>query len=181
MMTDSAISRKKVGVEGRKLERWVPDSNDAQALEGLELKDGRKSSNSGTGWDQFETNKKLYGVETSYDENLYTTALKEPVTEQDREIRRHAERLALEMEREQHSTASRNVRDCGDDGGYNDGDEADEETRFSSVVAPGRAPSTQVTINVPALLVFKKAIKKAEKVLTQAMPPLRVVKLTRNV
>jgi PAB1-binding protein PBP1 len=35
----------------------------------------RNKSSTGTGWDQFEANERLFGVKTDYDENIYTTAI----------------------------------------------------------------------------------------------------------
>jgi len=52
-------------------------------------------------WDQFEANRKLFKVETTFDENLYTTRLVRPTAE----IERQAERIAREIE----SQPSRNM------------------------------------------------------------------------
>ncbi|CAI7875437.1 unnamed protein product, partial [Closterium sp. NIES-54] len=52
-------------------------------------------------WDQFEANRKLFGVETSFDEAIYTTPLVRP----SRELQAHAERIAREIE----SQPSRNM------------------------------------------------------------------------
>ena len=70
MKTDKAISRGKTGpVAGRELQRWDPGQDDNLASLSLdELK-----TNTGKKWDQFEVNNRLFGVKSTYDENLYTT------------------------------------------------------------------------------------------------------------
>ena len=50
------------------------------------------------GWDQFETNETLFGVKSTFDEELYTTKLeKGPQT---RELEKQALRIAREIEGE---------------------------------------------------------------------------------
>lgn len=46
-------------------------------------------------WDQFEANKSLFGVETTFDEELYTTKLVRGPELRERE--REAQRIALEI------------------------------------------------------------------------------------
>lgn len=51
------------------------------------------------GWDQFEVNKNLFGVSSTFDEELYTTKLdRGPQT---RELEREALKIAREIEGEQ--------------------------------------------------------------------------------
>lgn len=52
----------------------MPDSGSEMdgSLERMSLND---SSQDGGKWDQFATNEKKFGVKTSYNENLYTTAI----------------------------------------------------------------------------------------------------------
>ena len=67
---------------------------------------GKKKLATGTGWDQFATNERLFGVTTDYDETLYTTKL----DTNDPEFRRkekEASRLAREIERVRDSNAKR--------------------------------------------------------------------------
>lgn len=73
----------------RALQRWEPsgDSNVDLSLE----------SSGTTGWDQFEANKKLYGVESSYDENIYTTQI-DRSNPQYRQREAIAEKVAREIE-----------------------------------------------------------------------------------
>lgn len=54
-------------------------------------------------WDQFETNKALFGVESTFNEELYTTKLERGSHMRERE--REAQRIAKEIE----TTATRNV------------------------------------------------------------------------
>lgn len=51
------------------------------------------------GWDQFEVNKTLFGVKSTFDEELYTTRLERGP--QTRELEREAQRIAREIEGEQ--------------------------------------------------------------------------------
>lgn len=64
--TDTDISGYRGGRE-RELQPWQP----------FEAMDANVSlnGNGSAGWDQFETNERLYGVKTDYDENLYTTSI----------------------------------------------------------------------------------------------------------
>lgn len=47
-------------------------------------------------WDQFETNKRLFGTETTWDENLYTTKLDKSAPDYKKK-EREADRLAAEI------------------------------------------------------------------------------------
>ena len=51
----------------RELTPWQPDAGAATELS--------LNRNGHAGWDQFETNERLYGVKTDYDENMYTTSI----------------------------------------------------------------------------------------------------------
>lgn len=50
-----------------------------------------------TNWDQFETNERLYGVRTDYDENFYTTTIDRSAPSY-RQRAAAAEKLAREIE-----------------------------------------------------------------------------------
>lgn len=122
--TDSSI--KKHGdmshLEGRNLKSvdnsWLQPGND-MSLEG--------KSGSGKSWDQFETNRRLFNVKDTYDENLYTKKLdlKSMTSEQIA----MADRLAREIE----GTASSNIHLQEERGQAPEGD-WDEEDRFSGVL-----------------------------------------------
>ena len=66
--TDTEISSREIATpRERELQRWEPgaDSSIDMALE----------DSGDTSWDQFATNERMYGVQSSYDENIYTTAI----------------------------------------------------------------------------------------------------------
>ncbi|KAI9119825.1 hypothetical protein K1719_009214 [Acacia pycnantha] len=124
IMVDSAISQScHVDVE-RELLPWVPDGDDSQLPELENIFDGPWNR----GWDQFETNETLFGVKSSFNEELYTTKLeKGPHT---RELEKQALRIAREIEGEEtrdlHSAEERGIH-------LHEDFDIDEETRFSSV------------------------------------------------
>ncbi|KAK1829281.1 hypothetical protein QBC39DRAFT_136555 [Podospora conica] len=72
--TDAAISNSRFAE--RTLQPWVPDA--ADGLDGS-LEAGLSSAGLSSGgppnWDQFEVNKRLFGLTTDYDENIYTTTI----------------------------------------------------------------------------------------------------------
>jgi len=72
--TDTAISKTKLGtLVNRKLEKadaWVSPNAAVGGLE--EMSRGRGKSGQ---WDQFEANRRLFNVESSFDEDQYTTPL----------------------------------------------------------------------------------------------------------
>ena len=51
----------------------------------------------GQNWDQFETNARLYGVQSDYDESYYTTTI-DKTNPRYKEIAAEAERIAREIE-----------------------------------------------------------------------------------
>ncbi|KAL8466283.1 hypothetical protein ACS0TY_035412 [Phlomoides rotata] len=126
LMTDSCISRSGHVDGGRELERWVPDENDlgcrCPELENIFDVPWNR------GWDQFEVNETLFGVKSTFDEDLYTTKLERGP--QMREKEREALRIAREIEGEEtydlHLAEERGIQLEGNV-------EMDEETRFSSV------------------------------------------------
>ncbi len=74
--TDADISQKKGAGRERELQAWQPDAPvpaNAQLGTGDDLTFGPGSNN--TSWDQFGVNESLFGVKTSFDEELYTTKL----------------------------------------------------------------------------------------------------------
>ncbi|RZC49417.1 hypothetical protein C5167_017845 [Papaver somniferum] len=124
LMIDSSISNFPSAGKGRQLERWIPEDNDSRCpdLENVfDATDNRK-------WDQFEINKTLFGVESTFDEEIYTTKLvKGP---QMKELEREALRIAKEIEaedtRDLHLAEERGLH-------FHDDCNIDEETRYSSV------------------------------------------------
>ncbi|KAL6996288.1 Polyadenylate-binding protein-interacting protein 3 [Sarracenia purpurea var. burkii] len=124
IMLDSSISQSRHGEGERELERWVPDEDDSQFPELENIFDGPWNR----GWDQFEANKTLFGVKSTFDEELYTTKLERGP--QMRELEREALRIAREIEGEEtqdlHLAEERGIR-------LHENFDIDEETRFSSV------------------------------------------------
>ncbi|GHP06997.1 hypothetical protein PPROV_000574000 [Pycnococcus provasolii] len=123
--TDEAISGGSRGV-GRTLQKWVADDN-APKLEGL----GTFSSSTKT-WDQFEANERMYGVKGGFDESLYTTSLDKEGSKISEE---EAARIAAEIGKGGGAGGKVPTRDIDDLGE----DDVDEEDKFSSVLADGRA------------------------------------------
>ncbi|KAG8388413.1 hypothetical protein BUALT_Bualt02G0123300 [Buddleja alternifolia] len=124
LMTDSCISQSRHVDLGRELERWVPDEDEPECPELENIFDGTWNR----GWDQFEANATLFGVKSTFNEELYTTKLEKGP--QMRELEREATRMAREIEGEDtldlHLAEERGIQLDGNH-------EIDEETRFSSV------------------------------------------------
>ncbi|EEE56996.1 hypothetical protein OsJ_06742 [Oryza sativa Japonica Group] len=122
LMIDSAISRSHYPEE-RELERWAPDEGDSECIE-LEKYD-RKGNRS---WDQFETNAALFGVKSTFNEELYTTKLERGPHM--RELEKHASRIAREIEGED----TKDMHLAEERGLYLDDDfDHDEEIKYSAV------------------------------------------------
>ncbi|XP_034696867.1 polyadenylate-binding protein-interacting protein 4 isoform X1 [Vitis riparia] len=125
IMLDSIISQSRHIEMERELERWVPDEDIPQCPELEKTFDGPWKR----GWDQFEINKKLFGVNSTFDEEIYTTKLdRGPQT---RELEKEALRLAREIEGEEthdlHLAEERGLH-------LHANFDIDEEARFSSVL-----------------------------------------------
>mmetsp|Transcript_1405 Transcript_1405/g.2836 ORF Transcript_1405/g.2836 Transcript_1405/m.2836 type:complete len:581 (+) Transcript_1405:148-1890(+) len=115
--TDAEISRKEAE-SSRDLVPWAGGEHGA----GGGLEDGPNDSK----WDQFSVNEKMYGISSTYNEDLYTTKLDKnaiPLAK-----REQADRIAREIESGA-SYAEVEERIDGED---------DEEARFSAVGAPGQ-------------------------------------------
>ncbi|KAI9811605.1 MAG: hypothetical protein M1827_005354 [Pycnora praestabilis] len=118
--TDSDISGNLAARE-RTLQRWegTADDNVSLSLEGPDS----------AGWDQFETNERLYGVKSNYDENIYTTTIdrSNPLYKQRAAM---AEKLARDIEggntTNAHMAEERGIT-TEDDAGI------DEEDKYSGV------------------------------------------------
>lgn len=87
--TDTEISSSKAIKPNPTLTEWKPTEpiSDENLVELDKIEE--------TEWDQFEANSKEYGVVTTYDENLYTTAL--DINEMPESVREHATALAAEI------------------------------------------------------------------------------------
>ncbi|XP_043721584.1 polyadenylate-binding protein-interacting protein 4-like isoform X2 [Telopea speciosissima] len=124
IMIDSLISHSHHVDVQRELERWTPVEDDLQLPELENIFDNPWNRN----WDQFETNEALFGVKSTFDEELYTTKLERGPKM--RELEREASRIAREIEGEEtldlHLAEERGF--C-----FHEDFDIDEETRFSSV------------------------------------------------
>jgi hypothetical protein len=119
--TDAATKRNNIShLQGRELEgvsnAWL-DPSTSTSLE----------SSGNAGWDQFEANRRLFNVQSSYDENLYTKKL--DVNKLSLEAVERAERIAREIE----GNIADNVHLREERGQLNEG-EIDEEALYSGVI-----------------------------------------------
>ncbi|KAM7255552.1 hypothetical protein ACFE04_008450 [Oxalis oulophora] len=124
LMLDSFISQSRHVDLDRELAPWMPDEDDLHrpGLDNIFDNPWNRS------WDQFETNKALFGVESTFNEELYTTKLEKGPRM--RELEREAMRIAREIEDEDtqdlHLAEERGMELHGSF-------DIDEEARFSSV------------------------------------------------
>lgn len=113
-------------VRERELQRWVPEEPAAE----LTWEDpGTRHRNGGeAAWDQFKVNEDKFGVESSYDEHLYTTRIDKLAPDYEERLKR-AQRIAREIEglttTDLHVLEERGVQ--VDDSGM------DEEDKYSGV------------------------------------------------
>ncbi|KAK9102486.1 hypothetical protein Sjap_019740 [Stephania japonica] len=126
ILIDSCISQSTSVEVRRELERWTPDEDDPQCPETEDIFDG--SWNRNRNWDQFKTNAALFGVTSTFDEELYTTKLEKGP--QMKELELEATRIAREIEGE----ATQDLHLAEERGlPLQEDFDVDEETRFSSV------------------------------------------------
>ena len=125
---DSQISKKNINkIREEKLVKYEikpEDKNNKYINQTLEDEED-------TNWDQFELNKKVYNVISTYDENLYTTKLdKNKITEEDKKF---ADKIYNEImktnkdEKNVHILEERGVLQQKDN-------DMDEEDKYSSVI-----------------------------------------------
>uniref|UniRef100_A0A0D6QRJ7 LsmAD domain-containing protein n=1 Tax=Araucaria cunninghamii TaxID=56994 RepID=A0A0D6QRJ7_ARACU len=129
ILTDSLLSHSHHLDLERELEPWTPEKD---APESLGLEDTFQNPWN-RNWDQFETNKTLFGVESTFDEELYTTKLeKGPQT---KDLEREAARIAREIE----GWSTRNIHLAEERGTWfsEEGNSLDEESMYSSVLRKG--------------------------------------------
>jgi hypothetical protein len=122
----------------RQLEKWTDDSSAANsALEGL---DG--SAYKAGSWNQFDANKKLFGIDAKFTEESYTTKI-DRSSEHYRERSLHAAKLAAEIEDQNKgkkpARAGKKSRSGAD---ISDDENEDEEMKYGAVV--GERGSTYV-------------------------------------
>ncbi|ONK57850.1 uncharacterized protein A4U43_C09F4850 [Asparagus officinalis] len=124
LMIDLAISSSRHLEAERELERWTSDAGDADCPELEDIFDGTWNRK----WDQFETNAALFGVKSTFNEELYTTKLEKGPRM--RELEREATRIAREIEGEE----TRDLHLAEERGIQLDEDfDLDEELKYSAV------------------------------------------------
>ncbi|KAI1311713.1 hypothetical protein F5Y03DRAFT_286746 [Xylaria venustula] len=122
--TDAAISSSRSNRE-RVLQPWVAPTDS----EGVDMT--LEKSTSGRPWDQFAANERQFGIKTTYDENIYTTAI-DKSHPQYKERLAKADKAAKEIEGSATTTAHHaEERQMNFAGGDDAGD--DEEDKYSGV------------------------------------------------
>ncbi|CAH8370000.1 unnamed protein product [Eruca vesicaria subsp. sativa] len=122
LLTDSSISKSCHVGQGRELKPWVPDE---EAPEGL---DDVFDESLKRGWDQFKVNEELFGVTSTFNEEMYTTTLDRG--SRTRELEEKAMSVAKEIEDENtgdlHVAEERGLQ-------VNEKVDTDEEAKYSAV------------------------------------------------
>lgn len=121
--TDTGISGGRLG-EKRELQRW--DAGGPSSNGGLD--GGLEDAKDNKPWDQFAVNEEKFGVQTDYDENIYTTSIDRSRPDYNEKVAR-AEKLARRIEgtaaNSAHAAEERVVDHVG---GADDG--LDEEDKY---------------------------------------------------
>ena len=131
--TDFQISQKNLKKEkfGKKLVKYQINQNDKNIFINQSLEDETNDKNKNEKWDQFEVNKIKYNVVSTYDENLYTTALdKNKIS---KELNDYADKIYNEIKNSSNNEKNRHILEDRGIIGEEDGD-ADEEEKYSSVI-----------------------------------------------
>ncbi|RRT71117.1 hypothetical protein B296_00026969 [Ensete ventricosum] len=124
LMTDSVISHSHHLDMARELAPWMPDEEDPECPELENIFDGSFDRK----WDQFETNEALFGVKSTFNEELYTTKLERGPQMRD------LEKLALKIAREIEGEETQDLHLAEERGfSYHDDFDLDEESRYSAV------------------------------------------------
>lgn len=128
LLTDTAISAGRGGLVGRELQRWAPEEGEDFELGGASGGIEDRSYHAGA-WDQFALNRSKFGVETTWDEELYTTKLDKGNT---KITEAEAARIAAEIE----GKVASNTHMAEERGLFVDDSQLDEEDKYSSVLRP---------------------------------------------
>ncbi|XP_010501543.1 PREDICTED: polyadenylate-binding protein-interacting protein 4 [Camelina sativa] len=124
LWTDSSISQSYHVERERQLKPWVPDESVPQRADLENVFDSPWNRK----WNQFEANESLFGVKSTFDEELYTTKLERGA--QSKELEEQARRIANEIEgettRDLHVAEERGLQ-------LSVKSDFDEEARYSSV------------------------------------------------
>ncbi|WWC90851.1 uncharacterized protein L201_005788 [Kwoniella dendrophila CBS 6074] len=137
--TDTDISKSTGPSAERELKPWVPDATSPPPNGQPNGGNGGKDQDTfgtlvtGVPWDQFETNERLFGAKTDYQEELYTTKLNKNGADY-KKREKEADRLASEIM----GTVSKNSHIQEERGQVAEDSAKDEEEKYSGVVrAPG--------------------------------------------
>uniref|UniRef100_A0A0D6QSU9 LsmAD domain-containing protein n=1 Tax=Araucaria cunninghamii TaxID=56994 RepID=A0A0D6QSU9_ARACU len=122
IITDSLLSKAHPFEVERELKPWTPDKD---GPEDVDLENTFQNT-CYRNWDQFETNKSLFGVESTFDEGLYTTKLERGPQTRDLEMK--ASEIARQIERRKLGN-SPSAEECF----VNESETFDEESKCSSV------------------------------------------------
>lgn len=121
--------------EEREFERWQPEEGTLE----LSLED----NTGGGAWDQFKVNEEKFGVESTYDEHLYTTRVNKLAKDYNERLQR-AQQIAREIEGlstlDRHILEERGVS-LADDSGM------DEEDKYSGVLADTQSAKADAPAN----------------------------------
>ncbi|KAG9397724.1 hypothetical protein AC1031_019168 [Aphanomyces cochlioides] len=109
---------------GRKLEAWTPEADDETSIS--------RHETAGE-WDQFEANKRFFGVTSEFKEDLYTTKLQKASAAQERA----AEALAAEIMAQGRSE----FKHVNEERGLKNDESYDPEARYGAVLGTGNYAS----------------------------------------
>mmetsp|Transcript_25564 Transcript_25564/g.28437 ORF Transcript_25564/g.28437 Transcript_25564/m.28437 type:complete len:582 (+) Transcript_25564:20-1765(+) len=121
--TDTQISSNKS--RERELQAWDGGDDTNMSLE--------QNEDYGKGWDQFETNRKLFGVQSTFDENEYTTPI-DRRSENYEARAAYASRMAAKIQ----GTVATNPHMAEERGQKIEDDYMDEEDRYGAVLRDDR-------------------------------------------
>jgi len=127
LRTDADISNQ--AYAERELEKFRFD----EGADVGEMPEGWDRQASGREWDQFAVNENMFGVKTTFDENMYTTTLQGV----DEERLKRADRIAREIEGKSSGGNVHLMEERGQIG--QGGEEIDEEDLYGAVVTAGQA------------------------------------------
>ncbi|KIJ50986.1 hypothetical protein M422DRAFT_44208 [Sphaerobolus stellatus SS14] len=134
--TDTDISQTSRGGRERELQAWQPDPTAPLLPLGPRGDEATFGAASNGGWDQFAANERMFGVRTSFDEDLYTTKLDRSgpdFKERERKAQAIANEIMGQVSSNPHIAEERGLKI--DDSGI------DEEDKYAGVV---RGPNAYV-------------------------------------
>ncbi|CCG23593.1 mRNA polyadenylation regulating protein [Candida orthopsilosis Co 90-125] len=144
--TDADItnSRDKVKTfEERELVKWEPEEE--EGLQKLTLEDEVATRNGNSHWDQFKVNEEKFGVESTYDEHLYTTRIDKSAPDYEQRLAK-ANQIAAEIEGQ--TTTDRHILE--ERGIQVDDSGMDEEDKYSGVDRRGNELMAALKMNSKA-------------------------------